>query len=830
WAIAEKAMASDARDRYPSARELAADLRRFQTGQLVAAHAYSLGALARRWLARHRLVVGVAALLLVVLGVSQTLSLRRIFRERQRAVDSRDALVLEQAAAQLDRDPTATIVWLEQYRGRDRARVSDLAVEAAARGVAQHVFRVRDAANTEGDFSRDGRLFAGRAGEHIAVWDTATGRAIATRPAPHAWLALRFSPDARRLAFVGLAESASAVSVWDFASGRLRLLNGKDDAARADAIAWSPDGALLASAGWDGVVRVWDAGSGQSRVIGHAGGAVYRVDFSRDGKSVLSLGDKSLWRWPIDGGDGRALVRNRNWTPLFARSDESDDKDRLVALGDDCVYRFDLATGESRRFPLPDDGQRLVASAPDGSWAAIGDGDGSLRVLSLVDGSLRTLGHQSRGLAVLAVTPDGAQVASGGRDGLVRLWDPRGGDVRELRAAVDGAARDLVFARAGRWLATATDDRTERLWRLPATRPIVWRDHREVVHQVVFSPDGRTVATASNDETVQLHALAGGATRTLRGHTNLVLRVAFAPDGRTLASASYDGTVRLWDVAGGTTTRELRGHGGPVFAAVFAPDGRTLFSASLDGTVRVWDVATGSARVLDGHGGPLVALALAPDGSRLATAAEGGDVLVWDWRAGTQRRVFHHAGDIRGLGYAGDGQWIVSGDAQGVIHLASTTDGAQRSWRQPNEVLEPTFAPDSRALATIDGDVLRVWHLDGTLADTLASHTPIWRVAFSADGALVASGGYDGTVRLWNSDSGRLRSVYHADGRISWVTFSRDGRYLAASSFDMTARAWDLSALPPLAAGDDALPAWLAGFTSAVLDDAKLPTTLQDGR
>jgi WD40 repeat protein len=106
---------------------------------------------------------------------------------------------------------------------------------------------------------------------------------------------------------------------------------------------------------------------------------------------------------------------------------------------------------------------------------------------------------------------------------------------------------------------------------------------------VSFSPDGQTIASASDDRTVRLWQRDGTLIATLEGHADSVLSVNFSPDGQTIASASADDTVRLWQ-RDGTPIATLEGHKSTVNDVNFSPDGQTIASASNDQTVRLWNL------------------------------------------------------------------------------------------------------------------------------------------------------------------------------------------------------------------------------------------------
>ncbi|MEY2985433.1 MAG: hypothetical protein RLZZ568_2050 [Cyanobacteriota bacterium] len=269
------------------------------------------------------------------------------------------------------------------------------------------------------------------------------------------------------------------------------------------------------------------------------------------------------------------------------------------------------------------------------------------------------VGHQD-GVTSVAISPNSDLIASASRDRTVRLWTPQGQFLRSLTGH-EGSVYQVAFAPDGQTLATAAQDKTVKLWNRQGQILQTLRGHSDSVYSVTFSPDGQILASASRDRTVRLWARHSGQPLTvLKGHTKSVDDAQFSPDGKILATVCRDGQIRLWDL-NGRLIRQFGLPGVAFFAISWHPDGNRLAVAADDGTVKLWTPQGKLTANLSGHEEFVTRVVFSTDGKTLVSSSSNGSIIQWSTAGKILRHYQGYPEAIFGLALAKNRPLMASG-------------------------------------------------------------------------------------------------------------------------------------------------------------------------
>jgi WD40 repeat protein len=410
-----------------------------------------------------------------------------------------------------------------------------------------------------------------------------------------------------------------------------------------------------------------------------------------------------------------------------------------------------------------------------------------------LDASLGTLALSGRRIGWAAPSPDGTRALVWSTDpNEIALVDLADGRARWTRPG-SRSALGLAFSRRGDLavVGTETGDVEVRDAATGAVRR-TWRAHEDEVISAAFDAEGRRLATASRDRTAKVWSLEDGALlATLAGHTDRVLWVEFLPDDRRIVTGGRDGTLRLWDAASGALERVTEAHAGSVESVAVSPEGTWLASGGRDGAVRLWDVASGRSLASGLHGNNVRAVAFSPDGATFASASWDRTVRLWSAEDGREiARLRGHTAAVASLGYAAGGRRVVSFAVDGEVKTwASAASLAPRLGDQPGVVAAIAFDPAGRRLAASGHDgTIRVWDVEerrllATRVDRADLADRRRSLAFGPGGATVLSAPRFRPASAWSLAEGDARAVVALLAPFAWVP-GRDAWLGAGTSSD----------------------------------------------
>jgi len=580
-------------------------------------------------------------------------------------------------------------------------------------------------------------------------------------------------------------ENTGTIDLRDASTGeRVRTWHGHE--IDVNDVRFSEDGSLLATAGDDGRLRIWDPGSGEPISTVRGEGGVVGQSFDADGALVAAS-------WPDEGvvriadPTSGTLVRTVDgldrgpWDTALS----PDGRRVLVGMiGWDEARIFDVGTGDLV-YVLPKHRYSVntVSWSPDGRWIATGAGDSSIRVWNAATGELeeRLVGHTGI-VNTVDWAPDSRRLVSGGSDGTARVWE-----FEEHRTGqgieVEGRAMFTLAAQE--------------------TQSALF---------AVFSPDGQRVLTGDVEiSAIQIWDLSvHGDEEVVNLPTDYLapVDVAFLPDGRVVASHE-DGAASIWEVDG-TGATSLGPGGGPeepVWRIAVDRDGtRVATVRNFGGTVSAWDPDSGD-RVFETVVVPHDAISSidwSPDGQHLAVGSFDGSLTILDSRGKRAQVVYEpEPHTVEWLAFSPDGRMV----ATGTLNQKNPDTSRVSIWDwERGEIVDTLDVVGASALAfdptgstivagLFDGSVEIRDVATGERLRRFGAHAGrVQDIAFSSDGKRIATAGEDATVAIFDARTGRRELVLRGHGLlVTGVDFSPDGKRLVSTAPDGVARVWTLN-------------------------------------
>ncbi|MEZ6091587.1 MAG: protein kinase [Pirellulaceae bacterium] len=658
-------------------------------------------------------------------------------------------------------------------------------------------------------------------------------------------------------------------------------------AAAVRSVSFASRGRLLISAGHDNTIRVWNSENGECiKVLRGHGLWVRDSRLSADGRTVVSAGyDETTRIWDIDGYEEMRVLRGKlldGHDDAILSADLSPDAS-LVVTGsrDRTIKTWDATTGqplqafrEGHAFLASNaiavrEG-RLIASAAVDDTVRLWDGETGAE-LRLLKGTGRT--------AALAASRDGRWILTGGpkesnaegnereeTDAInqpdqtwsARLWNADTGKiVHELRGRHKAMVCCVAISPDAKQLFTGDFNGTGILWNAETgefLRRLAF--HQSKLLHARFTPDGQQLLTASLERGVLRWNLKTGevlADRTLL-HSEPIVAVASNRTARLLVTVAADQKVRIWDTQSDRVVRTIasRSDGGrmPIDGVAISPDDATVLTVSRErGTVRAFDVASGEEKLFPQSGEKSGAFIDLGAQSRIWTACfladsrhvmtVGGDSLfVWEMNESLpqfrrkQLSCSPHGG-VSTVGFSPDASEVVSGSWDSTANLWNTKTGQVRRklvGKHSGPVHCATYSNrrEQPLIATASADATIVlWDAEsGTFVQRLVGHAgPVNRVQFSADDRRLVSASDDGTVRVWNLQTGEA-TVFKHSGPVLNAVFSPDGERIATATADHMALLWDVGTRSQIVE----LPGHTAAVTSIAIsaDGKRLLTGSED--
>ena len=574
-------------------------------------------------------------------------------------------------------------------------------------------------------------------------------------------------------------------------------------AAAVRAVAFSPDGQRIVSGGADKTMAVWKTANAEKIFSTTQNETIHAVAFSPDSRLLATGSDADSI-----GGDW--------WN--------APDRER-IDRGFGTVRLWNAETGlETRQLAYKNIFAVAFPPSPETEFIASAGQDYTICIWNAGDGSFISQMDHNGPVRAFAYSPDGKYIVSGSDDKTVRVWNAATG-AEITRAYHNEAVLCVAFSPDGRYVASGSADQTARLWSfsdIVDMASLSETDH--VKHngpvtavafhpEISFDPSGFYLASASADKTVRLWLFPNFEMEghTIRGVSLLLVHdagvnaVAFSPDGQYVVTGCDDGSVQLWPSRADNSrlSHETIGLWG---TTIRLPNTDEVACASFDNAFLTWPCEADELRKARSDYGNIW---LSPDG-KLMFKKEGSRIRLWkageNEEDGVELRYEYYLTSLR---FTADSRMVITTGCdnemqnydslectQSSVKVWDASTGSLLAQREYGKLISVAAISPDRKLVVFGGadNITRIWQLEtDTEIAQIEHNSAVTSVAISADGRLAASASADWHIIVWDVATAKEVARLIHDDTVNAVAFSPDGKYLASGSSDLTTRVWEIA-------------------------------------
>ncbi|WP_036485796.1 caspase family protein [Myxosarcina sp. GI1] len=573
-------------------------------------------------------------------------------------------------------------------------------------------------------------------------------------------------------------KTAATLQQSVYGTQELNRLTGH--AQQVNAVAYSPDGELLATASDDNTIKLWDNNGQLITTLKRHQDAVIDIVFNpkrqRPYLLATASADNTIILWEITGNNVTQisqLVGHQDWITKLAFSS-------------------------------------------DGNLLASASRDGTIKLWNKAGLEVDTLSGHEGWVNSVSFSSDNKLLISGDEAGNIKLWQRNRNGIKEIKTISEQQRVTNVGFIDNKHFATAGDDGIVKLWQLSNDNLVNSYSNSGQVNSFSFSPDGKYLASATR-EGIYIWNRDGLLLQTLNGHTGEVLDVSFkkpisnSSGDYQLVSTGVDKTVRIWQINGNNSSDN-----GGIYSIATSPTEPDVFAAAgWDGKIKIWQEDSSGTpqlvRTLPGHDAAISQIQYTPDGKLIASGSQDNTIKLWNAKTGDLiTTLTGHREAINNLALVAENKW----QAGSYLLVSGSEDNTLKLWKIDNQrgelittmqghqdsVKSVAVSPNGKLIASGSYDnTIKLWNTDGELIDTLSGHNlVITSLQFSPDSRTLASGSWDNTVKLWqiNSSGKNFKLSHtltaHQDG-VTSLDFNSEGTILASASGDRTIKLWDVN-------------------------------------